>query len=242
LSPSEGPTLKKIISLQHERWEHPGTLSDVLKADGFQVDSVHVYEGAPLPHLKDFDGLLVMGGPMNVDETDRYPWLLPERRLLADAVRADTPTVGICLGAQLIARAAGAAVYPKRPKEIGIFQIALTEAGLADPLLGPMGSPIEVFQWHGDTFDLPEGAVLLAGSQRCAHQAFRMGSGIYALQFHLECTAGMVSEFCRQCRDELAELPPEDRFERADGRLTAALARQNELAAHFIRGWAKLIP
>jgi GMP synthase (glutamine-hydrolysing) len=108
---------------------------------------------------------------MNVDDTASHPYLQPERDLLADLIRRDRPVLGICLGAQMVARASGARVYPQRPKEVGLFDVELTTAARKDPLFSDLDSPLEVFQWHGDTFDLPSGAVWLARSERFPHQA-----------------------------------------------------------------------
>jgi GMP synthase-like glutamine amidotransferase len=178
-----------------------------------------------------------MGGPMNVDETAKYAWLAPERALLSQLIERDARVLGICLGAQLLARAAGARVYPQRPKEIGLFPVSLTAEGASDRLFSLFADPQQVFQWHGDTFDLPDGAVLLARSERFAHQAFRLGRRVYALQFHLECTLEIVRNLQRACEGELAELPPGDAFAQYAPRLAEALAAQNQLARELILRW-----
>ena len=139
------------------------------------------------------DFLIVMGGPWSV--YDDYRWLDPETRLIRRMIAAGTPVLGICLGAQLIATALGARVYPCGNKEIGWYQLDVNQVGNSDPLLSQLGARETVFQWHGDTFDLPEGAELLASSPLCPHQAFRYGRSTYALQFHLEVTAAMAGHW-----------------------------------------------
>jgi GMP synthase (glutamine-hydrolysing) len=202
---------------------------------------VKLYDGQDLPGEDSFDGLLIMGGPMNVDDWDAHPWLGPERDFIGRAVAGGRPVLGICLGAQLIASTLGSAVYPRRPKEIGLFDIHLTDAGQADPLLGFLGSTAEVFHWHGDTFDLPKRAMHLAESERFVNQAFRVGESVYGLQFHFECTTQIVRDLRHICAKELAELPPEDAFDQFVERLPEAIGQQNEWARRFIAGWAGLL-
>ena len=136
-----------------------------------------------------------MGGPMNADETDRFPFLADEVRWLRQAVDTGLPVLGVCLGAQLLAKALGARVYANRVKEIGWYATELLPAAADDRLFCDIASPVTVFHWHGDTFDLPHGAVQLARSAQCENQAFRFGPSAYALQFHLEMTAAMIDEW-----------------------------------------------
>jgi len=143
--------------------------------------------------LDDFNYLIIMGGPWSLYEN--YPWLEPETKLIRRAVETDLPVLGICLGAQLIAAALGANVMPCDSKEIGWYPLKLTAAGLEDPLLSCLSHNETVFQWHGDTFEVPEGAKLLASSPFCDHQAFRYGKATYALQFHLEVTPFIIEEW-----------------------------------------------
>lgn len=232
--------MARVGILQHFWCEHADVLDAALVDLGHATRLVKLWDGEPVPAAGDFDAWLVMGGPMNVDETDRHAYLLPERELLAHLIRRDRPVIGVCLGAQLLARAAGARVYPKRPREIGLFDIELTEHAAADPLFSVLANPQEVFQWHGDTFDLPPGAVHLARSKRFEHQAFRLGRRIYALQFHLECTLPTVRNIVEACRRELAELPPEDDFAQFEPRLPAALEHQGQLARRMVANWAAM--
>jgi len=227
--------------LQHFACENAGAFGKALCDERHQITIVKLFDGQPVPPPDAFDAWIVMGGLMNVDETDRYSYLGPERQLLMELIQHDRPVMGICLGAQLIARAAGAAVYPQRPKEIGLYPIMPTKAAASDPLFELITEPMEVFQWHGDTFDLPQAAVHLARSDRFDRQAFRLGRRVYGLQFHLECTAQIVDDLRRACAEELAALPPEDRFEKFDGRLALSLERQNAMAREMILRWLALL-
>jgi len=232
--------MARVGILQHFWCEHADVLDSALVDAGHSTTLVRLWDGEPLPAEDEYDAWLVMGGPMNVDEVDRHPYLLGERELLARLIAADRPVIGVCLGAQLLARAAGARVYPKRPREIGLFDVELTEHAATDPLFCVLANPQEVLQWHGDTFDLPPGAVHLARSPRFEHQAFRLGRRIYGIQFHIECRLSTVQNLVRACADELAELPPEDRFEQFTDRLPAALAAQQELARKLVLRWAAM--
>jgi GMP synthase (glutamine-hydrolysing) len=157
-------------------------------------------------------GLVVLGGPMNVDETQRYPFLQKEVDWIRAAVDKELPTLGVCLGSQLLAKALGARVYPSGTKEIGWYQLDLTPAAADDPLFRGLQPRQTVFQWHGDTFDLPHGAIHLASSPLCRHQAFRYGAAAWGLQFHVEMTAELVLDWldCPQGRQELSTLPSID--------------------------------
>lgn len=233
--------MARIGILQHFWCEHADALDAALVDLGHRTTLIKLWDGDALPAADDYDAWLVMGGPMNVDQVERHPYLGPERELLKQLIAADRPVMGVCLGAQLLARAAGARVYPKRPREIGLFDIELTVHAADDPLFSLLGNPQEVFQWHGDTFDLPAAAVHLAGSKRYPNQAFRLGRRVYALQFHLECTLGTVQNIVKACEPELAELPREDRFEQYIPRLPAALAAQQVLARRMIERWAAMV-
>lgn len=167
-------------------WEGPGLIGFEAEARGLHTDIRRLDLGVSLPLPNEVEGLVVMGGPMGVYETGRHPFLLKECSLIAELVRRNQPVLGVCLGAQLLARALGARVFPGHGAEIGCGSVHLTSEGSQDPLLGPAGPNIPVFHWHGDTFDLPEGATLLASSTDYPHQAFRYGKCAYGLQFHIE--------------------------------------------------------
>ena len=232
--------MARIAVLQHFSCEHAGIYAEELAALGHAIRPVRLDTGEPVPAPGEFDAWLVMGGPMNVDEVERYSWLRPERELLGHLIAVDAPVLGVCLGAQLLARSAGARVYAQRPKEIGVFEIELTHAGRLDPLLGLLEASPRVLQWHGDTFDLPAGAVHLARSARFEHQAFRLGRRVYGVQFHLESTPRMVAAMAGCFSEELAELPTGEGLGPQET-LEPALAAQNLVAREMARAFAGLL-
>lgn len=183
-----------VLVLQHIVCEPPGVYEDVLREHGAGLRRIELDEGDPLPDDHDYVAIVVMGGPMGAYECDEYPWLLDEQRLLRDAVARGAPVFGACLGAQQLARALGARVWRAERPEVGLLEVTLTPAGLADPVFGALPRRLTTLQWHGDTFNLPGGAVLLASSAAFVHQAFRVGNS-YAVQFHLEVTAAMAQEW-----------------------------------------------
>jgi GMP synthase (glutamine-hydrolysing) len=205
-----GAPARPWLVVQNVAIEDAGLLGDVLRGAGLETRTAEAFAGAPLPATAaGLGGLVVLGGPMGVYEADRYPFLEAERRLVRAAADAGRPVLGICLGAQLLARAFSADVYPGRNgKEIGWEPVELTAAGRDDPVLGALAGAGPVFHLHGDTFDLPPGAVHLARSGRYAHQAFRIGPRAYGLQFHLEFTAATVGRVVAEpeCRRDLAAL------------------------------------
>ena len=165
-----------VLVLQHIACEPPGVYEDVLNERGATIQRVELDEGEPLPDWRAFDAIIAMGGPMGaLDEVD-HPWLADEKRLIGDAVRSGLPFWGVCLGVQLLAASLGARVYPGSAPEVGLLPVTLTDEALADPVFAGMPRELLSLQWHGDTFDLPDGAALLAGSPAYPNQAFRFGS------------------------------------------------------------------
>ncbi|MFQ5352101.1 MAG: gamma-glutamyl-gamma-aminobutyrate hydrolase family protein [Candidatus Binatia bacterium] len=201
--------MRKILVFQHVAFEILGTLNPLLKNSGFRIRYVN-FDRDPQarPDLEGYNGLVVLGGPMNVDQVDLYPHLATEIELIEKALEMDIPVLGICLGAQLIARALGAEVRPNEEKEIGWYEVSPTPAGRSDALIGCFGETERIFQWHGDTFDIPSQAVALASSPTCANQAFRFGDRVYGLQFHLEVDEALVERWLRVPihREEIAAL------------------------------------
>ena len=184
--------------LQHVPFEDIGCMRELLQQRGAVVSYTRFFDDPVLPALDDVDLLIVMGGPMSVNDEAELPWLRDEKRSVADAIGRGVPTLGVCLGAQVMASALGARVYPQAEKEIGWFPIEIDADGRQ---LFPEG--IDVFHWHGETFDLPDGAVRLAHTPACAHQAFRIGRHAIGLQFHLEMTAESVGGMVTHCGHEL---------------------------------------
>jgi GMP synthase (glutamine-hydrolysing) len=189
---------RRWIVVQHVAYEGPGAIAAAITGHGFGCEIVRIDRGdvVPPPQVAaDLAGLVVMGGPMGVNEDAVFPWLEPERALLRAAVAHDLPVMGVCLGAQQLAAALGGTVTTGPAPEIGIGAVDLTAAGRHDPVLGPAGTPLACMHWHGDTFSLPGEAVLLASSEAYPHQAFRVGPRTYGLQFHVEVTAGLAGHW-----------------------------------------------
>jgi GMP synthase (glutamine-hydrolysing) len=183
-----------ILVFQHISCEPPGTFEDVLVARGAAITRVELDEGDPIPALSGFDALVVMGGPMAAYDEDRHPWIDGELATIADAVEHRMPVLGVCLGAQLLARAAGGNAYAGHGPEVGVLPVRLTAAAHDDHLFGDLPATFTALQWHGDTFDLPPGAVLLASSDEYPNQAFCVGTA-YGVQFHVEVTSSMAQEW-----------------------------------------------
>jgi GMP synthase-like glutamine amidotransferase len=184
-----------FVVIQHVAGEGPGLIGVLARQRGLQLDVRRMDLGEPLPAAGTVAALVVLGGPMGVYEAVAHPHLLEEQRLLDDVVERGLPVLGICLGAQLLAAAFGARVYPGPAPEIGFGEVKLTSAGADDPLLGPAGPSFPAFHWHADTFDLPPDAVHLAATRAYAHQAFRIGSRAWGLQFHIELDPGLARQW-----------------------------------------------
>ncbi len=174
---------------------------------------VELCDGAKLPALNEVERLVVMGGPMNVYEEEGYPFLKNETEFIARALECRIPTLGICLGAQLIAKALGAKVYKAAVKETGWGDIQLNKEALRDPIFSEMNFPVtRVLQWHEDTFDLPKGSVLLASSLQVPNQAFRVNNS-YGLQFHIEVDREMLCDWFGKMPESKNILAEFDRYE-----------------------------
>jgi GMP synthase (glutamine-hydrolysing) len=200
--------MAKVYVLQHHPAENLGNIADALEAAALAWQYVRIFDGHPVPaSIKGAGGLIVMGGPMGVYETERYPWLADEMKLIQDAVAQDRPVLGVCLGAQIVAAALGAKVE-KNPagKEIGWHPVKLAEAAHDDRLMRDLPVAFTPFHWHGDIFELPAGAVALASSDKTPCQAFRYGANVYAFQFHFEVTregvAAMAAAWPRELDKE----------------------------------------
>src|SRR5579884_286531 len=188
----------QLLVLQHIACEPPGVYEDVLRDRGLELQRVEVDAGDDLPDWRGFDGIVAMGGPMSVNDERELPWLRDEKELVADAVRSGLPFWGVCLGVQLLAASLGARVYAGERPEVGVLPVELTDEGRRDPVFGALPQTFPALQWHGDTFELPEGAVPLARSSAYENQAFRFENA-YGVQFHLEVSAGMARGG-RRCR------------------------------------------
>lgn len=197
-----------IHCLQHVPFEDAAHIGHWARCQGHTLTTTALYQGEPLPQdVAQYQLMVVMGGPMGVHDTLAYPWMTPEKHFIAQCLEKNTPLLGICLGAQLIADVLGAKVYPNAHKEIGWHPVKRM-ATAADTLMAPI-LPAEFipFHWHGDTFDLPAGAVHLVQSDACPHQAFFYPPATLGLQFHLESTDESIDRLIRNCGDELIPAP-----------------------------------
>lgn len=194
----------RAMILQHTVTNPAGIYAEVLREHGATTTVVEVDDGEPIPRFDDFDAIVAMGGAMGVNDTEEFPWLLEEMRVIRDAARAGVPVWGACLGGQLLAASLGARVFRMREPEIGFVPVELTQAAADDAVFARLPRPFCAFQWHSDAFELPEGAVRLGGSGACANQAFRWGANAYGVQFHLEATADMVARWLEGSRNRAA--------------------------------------
>jgi GMP synthase-like glutamine amidotransferase len=175
-----------IHYFQHVPFEGLGVIEKWVAKERCHLSATHFYESHSLPELDSIDWLIIMGGPMGVYDEAIFPWLIPEKEFVKKAIDAGKVVIGICLGAQLIASALGAPVYPNKEREIGWFPVQLTEAAKKNLFFSFMPTELSVFHWHGDTFDLPVGAELMAESSACKNQAFVSNDKVIGLQFHFE--------------------------------------------------------
>ena len=192
----------RIHYLQHEPFETPGAILAWAIEHGHSLTSTMLYNNEPLPSIELFDMLVIMGGSMSVYDKHLNSWMNAELRFIESAIKADKAVLGICLGAQLIAASLGAPVYKNKTREIGWFPVSLTPEGSSSVLLKSWPDAFPMFHWHGDTFDVPAGAVRTAFSKACANQAFEYGGKTVALQFHPETTLADLELFLSNCQDD----------------------------------------
>jgi GMP synthase-like glutamine amidotransferase len=196
--------LMNVQVLQHAPFEGLAVIGSLLEAKGASIKAARLFETPVLPSLAGIDLVIAMGGPMSVNDETEFPWLIDEKRFIREAVRKGIPVLGVCLGSQLIASALGARVYRNSQKEIGWFPVTSAHPS-GEAFQFP--EKLEVFHWHGETFDLPTGAVHLAQSEACKHQAFQVGRRTIGLQCHLEVTPEAAKAFVDHCGAELKPAP-----------------------------------
>ena len=193
----------RVRTLQHVPFEGLAALEPALRAAGHEIATTRLFAGEPLPPVESFDWLVVLGGPMSVHDESVHGWLAPEKDLLRRAIEKERRVLGICLGAQLLAEVLGSSVRPNREREIGWFPVERVPGAEASPCGRALPSSALAFHWHGETFDLPRGALQIARSEACENQAFAWGDRVLALQFHLETTRAAAESLIEHCRDEL---------------------------------------
>lgn len=199
-----------VLICKNIETEGPGTIEDYLRLKNIPYKIVELSTGEALPNSDNFNTLIMMGGPMSVNEDEIYPYIKEEEKLVRDFISKRKKILGVCLGAQIMAKALGARVYAGHQKEIGWYDIELTGEGLRDtlirslalhPKVGDLWKRFKVFHWHGETFDIPQGAVRLASSGLYQNQAFRYGKDAYAFQFHIEVRKEMILEWLKDETD-----------------------------------------
>ncbi|MFO8113308.1 MAG: gamma-glutamyl-gamma-aminobutyrate hydrolase family protein [Desulfosalsimonadaceae bacterium] len=210
--------------LQHVPFEGPGSIESWLRSRNYGISRTRFFESTVLPDVSRVELLVILGGPMSINDEHEFPWLTLEKKFIRDVMAAGKPVLGICLGAQLIASAMGAKVYANDVKEIGWFPVQ----GVEEPRTSLFAFPssLEVFHWHGETFDLPPGATRIATSQGCKNQAFQLGPSVMGLQFHLEATPASVRELVCHCREELI---PSQYVQKAEEILSATPEKYDEI-------------
>lgn len=197
----------KIHYLQHVEFEDPGYILQWVENRGDQLTSTRFFENDALPEAGDIDWLIIMGGPMSVHDDHIYPWMRKEKDFIRDVINRDKPVLGICLGAQLIAEVLGATIYRNGEKEIGWFPIHKLPMNDETGVLTLMPKRMKAFHWHGETFDLPDGAQHLVRSDACPNQAFMSNDKVLGLQFHLEITESGVKRLVENCSEEITTGP-----------------------------------
>jgi GMP synthase (glutamine-hydrolysing) len=240
--------MRKLLVLQHVPSEPLGVLDPLLRTAGFRIRYVN-FARDPFAQVdvSRYDGLVVLGGPMNVDQLDRFAHLTHEIEVMQAALTREIPTLGICLGAQLLAAALGAQVHPNPVREIGWYALTLSTAAASDPLFQHLSSSIPVFQWHAYTFTEPRDSVHLASTASCANQAFRYRDFAYGLQFHLEVDAALIRRWLQhsQLQHELEPLGGDNHARTVEAQTALHLERSQAQAATlfsaFIQrfGWRK---
>jgi GMP synthase-like glutamine amidotransferase len=225
---------RRVLAFRHIPFEHLGLIADSLEEHRIACEYVDLYSGAAPPAVGSTDGLIFMGGPMSAN--DDLPYIRQELDIIGEAVSRRLPILGVCLGSQLIAKALGARVYANAVKEIGWYPVHWTDAAAHDRLHQDLATPETVFHWHGETFDLPPGAELLAYSAACRNQAYRVADNVYGLQYHLEVTPAMIADWLEQdanCGDLREITTPIDP--------NANAARLKELGNKVFGRWCELV-
>jgi len=235
--------MRRLLVFQHVPFEPLGTLNPLFKRHGFRIRYVNFGRHPEArPRTEGYHGLVILGGPMSAADPERHPHLATETALIREAIEREVPVLGICLGAQLLARALGGEVRAARRKEIGWHEVARTPAAVDDPLFSHFGERETLFQWHEDTFAIPRGAVRLAGSATCPNQAFRYRRNVYGLQFHLEVDEPLIERWLRvhAHRHELLSAGGSVDPDRVRQETAARIARAMRLAERTFGAFVRL--
>lgn len=229
-------TDKKIYILQHVSFEGPGMILPILNKMGLSSRIIHLYKNEKIPTKQETDRLIVMGGPMNMEDEEQYPWLRTEKKLIRDLIESGKPVLGICLGAQLIAHVMGNDVYPAKDHEIGWYPILLTKQAEDHSATKSWKKEPMVYHWHGNTFDLPVGAVHLASTKLCKNQAFILNENVIGLQFHLEIgrpeVEKMIENWGRYRKSGPSVQSPEEMLQKSD-----AAAETKKMLEQLLEYW-----
>jgi GMP synthase-like glutamine amidotransferase len=224
----------RIHYLQHVPFENPAYLMKVFADRGHTLTHTELFAGDSLPSPDSFDWLVVMGGPMGIFDEDKYPWIAPEKHFIKAAIDADKMVLGICLGAQFIAHVLGARVFANTHREIGWFDITPSTEIRNTPLARVFAEPMPAFHWHGDTFEIPEGAIPIGSTAACKNQGFVFEDNVLALQFHLETTEESASALIENCG---SDLEPSSGYVQSAAEMLSAperFARLNQSAQRLI--------
>ncbi|MGB7568996.1 MAG: type 1 glutamine amidotransferase [Chitinivibrionales bacterium] len=195
--------MMRLHYFQHVVFEGIGCINAYARNKGFLISGTRIYKKDPFPGPDDFDWLIIMGGPMGVHDERVFPWIIDEQKCIERAIRANKKILGICLGAQLIADVLGAKVYANRTREIGWFPVTLSGDAHKTGIFHGISDRFIAFHWHGDTFDIPRGALHIAMSEACANQAFVYDGHVMGLQFHCESTAESITALIDNCGNEI---------------------------------------
>lgn len=236
---NEIPNGKPVVVVQHEPFVPPGSILETLQSDKIDHDIIEAWRETVWPSAEDLGSLIVLGGTMNVEESDSYPFLAGTAELVAAALEREVPTLGVCLGAQMMAKALGAKVFPAESRNATFSSLHLSDEGRLDPVLAPFASGTPVLQFHEDTFTLPDGSVLIAKSSSSGlTQAFRYGLSSYAVQFHFEVDREIIETWCGRIGPRKLEAEwgtsKEDLLVQADRYLDAQREGGKELLRLFL--------
>ena len=224
----------RVLSVTHGPSVPGGVFDEAVEAAGHSLERWQVPDGGRPDPARRYDAVMVFGGSMHPDQDDRFDWLGSEAEFLGDVLATEVPVLGVCLGAQMLARAAGAGVRAAAAPEIGWYEVSLTPEGSSDPVLGVLPTRATVFQWHHYTFDVPANGVELARSSICT-QAFRLSDqAAWGIQFHAEVTLPMVTTWIEEDPDELP-MPASELRARSEDVMAASNAQGHALAGAFLR-------